>query len=459
MDTPIYNFVCNYNNSQISRFHMPGHKGRDFLGCEGLDITEIKGADVLSVAEGIIAESQQNATSLFRTGATFFVTEGSSQCIKAMLATVLADASNESKEIKKRAYVLAARNVHRAMVDGCALLDLDIEFIEDKKSISICESIITGEMLEKKLREKKEKGMAMPIGVYLTSPDYLGNCSDISELAKICDSYGIPLIVDNAHGAYTAFLEESNHPIHKGAAICCDSAHKTLPALTGAAYIHISEKYRARYEKNISKNLTLFGSTSPSYLILQSLDLCNRYLSDNYKKRLKECIQKIDEAKEFMSQLGIALRKTEPLKIVTDTAASGYRGEDIAEELREYEIECEYADRQYIVLMVTPENDIKDFQRLKNWAVHTKLVKHKKEPMLYDNVCTLQNKRAMTIREAVFAQSEMIDVKDSLGRICAAETVACPPAIPIVISGEVICDDSIRLFQEYDIEEVCVVSL
>ncbi len=454
MDTPVYDFVRKYCGSKKTRFHMPGHKGSNvLLECEAMDITEIKGADVLSHAEGIIKKSQLNASALFKSGATFYSTEGSSHCIKTMLAVIIDDVKRDNRE--KRPYIIAARNVHRAMIDACALLDIDVEFILSEQSGNICENILDASVLDKKLNDCCDRGN-MPACVYVTSPDYLGNIADIKGLSEVCDKYDIPLAVDNAHGAYLAFLEKNLHPIQLGAAICCDSAHKTLPVLTGGAYIHISDKYTGRYRDGINKYFTVFGSTSPSYLIMQSLDLCNRYLADGYDKKLSECIRNVEKLKRFMKANGVNIVDTEPLKIVIDAAASGYTGDYAANELRRYDIECEYSDRQFVVLMITPQNDKTDFERAARWCKQSCIVREKKAPIVYENIYQKTPERIMTIREAVFSASEYVDTEASLGRICASETISCPPAVPIAVSGEIIDEQMVKLFKQYDIEKVCV---
>ena len=254
-------------------------------------------------------------------------------------------------------------------------------------------------------------------------------------------------------------MENNLHPIHLGAAICCDSAHKTLPVLTGGAYIHISQRYRERFSGYISKALTLFGSTSPSYLIMQSLDICNSYLADGFKAKLSNTIKRVDELKIKLKEKSICIHESEKLKLVIDTSVSGYTGEETAEEMRNFDIECEYADRQYIVLMFSTENNDTDFKRIINWAEKSVITKNKKEGIKLRNIYSEKARRAMTIREAVFSPSEMIDVSEALGRVCAAETISCPPAVPIAVSGEVIDRSMIELFREYGINKVCVVCL
>ena len=121
-----------------------------------------------------------------------------------------------------------------------------------------------------------------PFGVYVTSPDYLGGVQELPALAAVCRAQGVPLLVDNAHGAYLRFLPQNCHPIAQGAAMCCDSAHKTLPVVTGGAYLHLAHDAPVQDEAAVRGALALFGSTSPSYLILQSLDACNAVLAGDY---------------------------------------------------------------------------------------------------------------------------------------------------------------------------------
>lgn len=192
------------------------------------------------------------------------------------------------------------------------------------------------------------------------------------------------------------------HPIQSGAAICCDSAHKTLPVLTGGAYIHVSEKYRERLAPHIASYMTIFGSTSPSYLIMQSLDMCNRYLDGKFRAELADCIKRIEKTKAVLAENNVSLMETEPLKIVIDTAAAGMEGDELADELRKYKIECEYADKYFVVLMITPQNDEKDFERLEKWASDTKDFRNKKETCTQKLVLS-RAERVMGIREAVFS--------------------------------------------------------
>ena len=278
MNTPIADFVRAYAASGCARLHMPGHKGRPFLGCEALDVTEIAGADELYGAAGIIAQSEKNAGALFGSGRTFYAAEGSSQCVRAMLALAVWSAPPG-----RRPVVLAARNAHKSLLYAAALLDFDVAWLwPESPGQSLCACPVSPAALERALEETR------PAAVYVTSPDYLGGTCDVAALAEVSHRRGVPLLVDNAHGAYLRFLSPSRHPMDLGADLCCDSAHKTLPVLTGGAYLHVGRGAPAFFGENGRRALALFGSTSPSYLILQSLDLCNQYLAGDYPRRLAE---------------------------------------------------------------------------------------------------------------------------------------------------------------------------
>lgn len=428
MNTPIYDFVKKYADSDVSRLHMPGHKGNGMLGIEGMDITEIKGADSLYEAEGIIRESEKNASYIFGSGATFYSAEGSSLCIRAMLHSALINSGAE------KPVIAAVRNVHKSFIYACALLDIDIEWIYPRERSSICSGVADTAAAEKIIASGN------PFALYLTSPNYLGEMTDIKEMAKLCEKYGIPLLVDNAHGAYLRFTGE--HPINNGAAMCCDSAHKTLPVLTGGAYLHVSDKY----ERSIRNSMELFGSTSPSYLILSSLDLCNKYLSDGYTEKLNICIKKVNEVKEFIKSRGFSVIGNEPLKITVATD-----GIVAAEMLRRLGGECEYADKSYIVFMLTPENTLKDFQLIKE--LFSELLPCVAASVPHIPVC----EKAMTVREAIMSKQETVCIKNAVGRICASPTVSCPPAVPITVSGEIISKEAADVFEYYGIDFVSCV--
>ena len=436
MTTPVLDFVKQYAQRPTVRLHMPGHKGRPFLGCEPWDITEIPGADALYEAEGIIAESEGNAASLFGSRRTCYSTEGSSQCIRAMLYLAVTHTGSRT--------VAAARNVHRAFVSAAALLDLDVVWLWPEESRSLCGCPISPEQLERTLADLEAK----PAAVYLTSPDYLGGTADIPLLAEVCHRHGVLLAVDNAHGAYLRFLEPSRHPLDLGADLCCDSAHKTLPALTGGAYLHVSRSAPVGLEANMKEALALFGSTSPSYLTLCSLDRCNAYLAEDYPARLAEAAERVESLKRQIEEAGGQMERSDPLRL-TLAAPEGETGQILADRLRRHGVECEYADRDFLVLMATPENDPEDFRRVFQ-ALEGVLA----PPEARDPLPLAKGERVCSIREAALARRATVPAAESLGRVCGLPTVGCPPAIPIVVAGERITPEAVELFTRYGVEEV-----
>ena len=439
MNTPVADFVQRYAKAGMARLHMPGHKGRCFLGCEPWDITEIHGADALYEAEGILAESEQNAAALFGSQRTCYSTEGSSQCIRAMLYLAVAASGSHT--------VVAARNVHRAFVSAAALLDLEIRWLWPEESRSLCGCPISPAQLEKALGSLPEP----PAAVYLTSPDYLGGMAEIPALAQICHQHGTLLLVDNAHGAYLRFLQPSLHPLDLGADLCCDSAHKTLPVLTGGAYLHLSPTAPAQLAPLAKSALGLFGSTSPSYLTLASLDLCNRYLAEGYPQRLAEAVERLAELRERLTAAGWRVEPSDPLR-VTVAAPRGVTGQELAGQLRRQGVECEYADRDFLVLMATPENTPEELAQAA--AALGQCPGEANPPQLP----LARGERACSIRQAAFAPRETVNAAHSLGRVCGLPTVGCPPAIPIAVSGERITPEALALFAYYGIEQVEVLA-
>ena len=442
MESPIADFLRSYAASHTARFHMPGHKGRGPLGCEALDITEIQGADSLYEADGIIAQSERNAAVLFGTGRTLYSTEGSSQCIRAMLHLALQNRPKGAAPM-----ILAARNVHKAFVYAAALLDFTPGWLWPEGEESLLQCPVSAAQVAAALDAME----APPAAVYLTSPDYLGGMADIQAIAKVCHSHGTVLLVDNAHGAYLRFLRPSRHPMDQGADLCCDSAHKTLPVLTGGAYLHIGKNAPAAFGEKARQAMALFGSTSPSYLTLASLDLCNQSLAGDYPARLSEMAERLTQLRCRLKDRGWQLEDTDPLRL-TLAAPAGETGKRLAQCLREQAMECEYADEEHLVLMLTPDNTLEELTRLEQALGFAPAPPKAKSPLPQ-----ARGEQAMPVRQALFAPQETVAADRALGRVCGAPTVSCPPAVPIAVSGERIGPEALTLFAHYGVEWVDVV--
>ncbi|MBR4701902.1 MAG: amino acid decarboxylase [Oscillospiraceae bacterium] len=497
MKTPIHDFVTRYRDLRPARFHMPGHKGRGPLGCEELDITEIPGADSLYEAAGIIAQSEANASALFGCP-TFYSTEGSSHCIRAMLLLAMQiqsvgggvpDAPNVSDpgscgasrtppptRNAGRFRVLAARNVHRAFLSAAALLDLEVCWLPAAAG-SYLSADVTPEALDRALTETDASA------VYLTCPDYLGNLPDLKPLAEICHAHGALLLVDNAHGAYLRFLKPSRHPMDLGADLCCDSAHKTLPVLTGGAYLHVKGTgnreqgtedggdgslaslgmtEQARFA--VRDALALFGSTSPSYLILQSLDLANPFL-ERLPALLETRIPRLEALKRELTAAGCRLYGQEPLKLTLDLRETGRRGTDLAAALEQEGVYCEFADPDFVVFMLTPHTTDEELERLRRALVGAAIGRRQEAAGIRFDVGTSlacpptsdthpcgMPETVCSLRQAMLSPCERIPAEQSLGRILARPGVSCPPAVPILMPGERIDEEALAAFRYYGIK-------
>ena len=435
MDTPICDFVTQYSAADPLRMHMPGHKGFPYLGSEHLDITEIQGADNLFDPQSIIRKSEENAGSLFGCH-TLYSTEGSSLCIRAMLYLCMLYA--KSKGCKPM--VAAPRNVHSAFVSAAALLDFDIQWLYPEQADSYLSYTVTPRQLEHWLSSVPQ----LPVAVYLTTPDYLGVMSDIQQIAQVCHKFGVLLAVDNAHGAYLKFLPQSLHPIDLGADLCCDSAHKTLPVLTGGAYLHISRQAPKLLLAQGKQAMALFASTSPSYLILQSLDRMNRDLAEDYPLRLRRAADRLNGIKKELLAGGWKLVGDEPLKLTLDAAAWGRTGEELKEILRQSGVCCEFADRDFLVLMPSADTEEREWLRLeaalKN--IHPAPPRKDRPPALPapEKVCS--------IRRAMFSPRETLPAEKAVGRVLADAALSCPPAVPVVIAGERITEEAAACMAE-----------
>ncbi|MBP3495269.1 MAG: aminotransferase class V-fold PLP-dependent enzyme [Clostridia bacterium] len=435
MKTPIYDFVKKYEKENNVRLHMPGHKGHSLLGIEGIDITELDGADSLYHASGIIKESEENATKLFGSGATLYSCEGSSLSVRAMCYLAMSYVGEN-----KSPYILATRNAHSSFISASILLDFDIKWLYSRQNDTYLSCKISAEDVENAIKSVDN----LPFAVYITSPDYLGSILDIQEISKVCKKYGVPLLVDNAHGAYLKFLDNKSHPIDLGADMCCDSAHKTLPVLTGGGYLHISKNAPGYFKEHAKEALSLFGSSSPSYLILSSLDKANEYIENGYSDSLNSFISELENAKKRLGVYGFTFLGDEKLKWTISTKEYGYTGTELAFELKKQGVVCEFCDPDYLVLMFTPESKA-DLQRTENALCKIQ----RKEPILKKPSILVPPTKEMSTKKATFSSKELISIDNANGRILASLNLTCPPAISVLVAGERFNESSVELCKYY----------
>ena len=435
--TPIHDFLEKTTKKCFVRCYMPGHKGSE----NPFDITEIEGADSLydtdffSKNAGIIAKSEQNASKLFGSEQTLYSCGGGTLAIQTMLA--LAKEKGGGRD-----HVLAARYSHRSFINTCVLLGLTPTWVYPQEYMS---AAVTAQDIAAKLNSRT-------LAVFVNSIDCYGGMSDIAAIAEVCHAADMPLIVDNTHGAYLKFAPVDLHPITLGADMCADSAHKTLPVLTGGAYLHIANK---KYCKSAKQLESLFGSSSPSYLILDSLDRCNAEIA-NHPKKIGELCRKISSLKAKLCDAGYALSTSDYLRITLDCTAMNTTGYVLSAMLREFAIECEYADKYRCVLLFGYGTTDIDLDTV--WQVLSA-----NPPMSF----AVQNPPAMPKHikpqwgcvptKAYFSEFTTVPVMKAVGKICARSASPCPPGIPLVMPGEKITVDCARALKDMGINELSVV--
>lgn len=455
MQTPVADFLERYARSGTVRLHMPGHKGKGpgfptpLDSVFPYDITEIQGADALYEAEGILEESEQNMAALYGAAVTCYSAGGSTLCIQAMLAAACRPGDT----------VIAGRNAHHAFLNACTLLDLTPRWVlpEYNDAFGVSGEVTAGQV-RRTLASCPEAA-----AVYVTSPDYLGCMSDIGAIASVCREAGVPLLVDNAHGAHLRFLSRDSHPMTCGASLCCDSAHKTLPALTGGAYLHASQAYlqeqgadEREMRARLKEAMGLFGSTSPSYLILLSLDLCTRYLSERGREDFCALEGRAAEWMQAAGRQGFApiSARMDPTKLTLDAGAIGWDGRELAAHFRAYGVECEYAAQRHMVLMAAPQNTSEDWAAAYR-ALSALQPRDREEEELPPFVLPEQ---VLSLREARFAPRRCVPVEEAEGCIAAETRIHCPPGVPIVVAGERIGSRQQKLLKRSGISLVFVIN-
>lgn len=433
MEAPLRQYLEKLHNSRRARFHMPGHKGRGVLppfdaACP-YDITEIAGADSLFEASGILAQGEETTARLYGSKAALWSAGGSTLCIQAMLALVCREGD----------LVLAVRNAHHAFVHTAILLGVQVRWMLPQKRDSggLYGAVTAGEV------EQMIKQYPQAKAVWVTTPDYLGGMADVQALAQVCHRHGMKLLVDNAHGAYLLYTHR--HPMQLGADLCCDSPHKTLPVLTGGAWLHLSHQvpYTAEQARQAMK---LFGSTSPSYLILLSLEDCNRYLAESGKEDFARLRQTVQAMRQRLKRQRVVFLPMEGdyAKLTLDAPAMGYTGKEIACYFDRQKMDWEYADDRFVVLMLSPSNTQQELTALEQVLLSLP----KREPLTQAQVPYSLPPRRMELRQAYFAPREEVPIGQAVGQISAAAQSCCPPGVPVVMPGEEITPQVQKLLQK-----------
>lgn len=437
-----------YSRTDFYPFHMPGHKRQvhtEYLSNPyAVDITEITDFDNLHHAEGIIKENQDMAAELYHADKTWFLINGSTAGI---LAAVSACTSRGGK-------LLMARNCHKAVYHAAYLRGLETSYIYPSYEPACgLNGRISPDDVEKVLQEN-----AGIEAVIITSPSYDGVVSDIEQIAKMVHSYGIPLIVDEAHGAHFAFGEYfPTSALDLGADIVIHSLHKTLPAMTQTALLH--KKGNRVSGERLEEFLGIYETSSPSYILMGGISYCLRFLKEQGKQKFEMFQENLKWAREKMKTMKVLHLVGEELieendifdldysKMIISIVNADINGPQLHEILRKkYHLEMEMEAEQYVLALTSVMDSREGFDRLVKALLEIdESLQNKKEKMenyiFINSGCTAKKQQKCTIWEAVEGVWEAVPLEESQGRVSAEYAYLYPPGIPLLVPGEEISED------------------
>lgn len=424
MNTPICSFLEKYTNENRLRLHMPGHNGEI-----PHDITEINGADNLFTSDasgGIIGTSESIAAKLFGASKTCYSCGGSTLAIQTALALLKARGCRR---------IAASRYSHRALISAATLLRMDVKWLYPNEYLS---ANVTYDA----------NAISGVDALFVTNIDYYGGTWKFVKP-------NIPVVVDNAHGSYLKFVDKHKfgteyvHPLELGyPMMIADSAHKTLPVLTGGAYLHFANGFDGSRAKEM---MAMFGSSSPSYLILESLDRFNSTIDDN-PQLINNACEAVSELKQRLEASGIPLKKSDPLRVTINARACGLSGFEYARGLRANGVECEMADENYVVMMFSAATTIEDCERAEMGVLFVSM--NAAKPLVTYPV--IRPKAEMPVYEAIYKPQKVVPAEQSNGEICAGLNCPCPPGVPLVMPGEVIDSEAVEALKIYGVKNVSV---
>lgn len=458
-----------YGKSDVYPFHMPGHKRNPlpFPEVYGIDITEINGFDNLHHAEGILKEAQQRAANLYGSKHCYYLVNGSTCGILASICAA----------VGKRGKILVARNSHKAVYHALFLSELVAEYLYPAVTECGIQGQITPQQVEDALKSDQEIA-----AVVITSPTYEGIISDIEGIAGIVHAYGIPLIVDSAHGAHLGFGGEfPENAVRLGADAAIESLHKTLPSFTQTALLHLNSDRISR--SRIEKYLGIYETSSPSYILMAGMDACIRTvkecgaeLFDNYRRKLNEFYKSCEDLKKIHVMTEQDLSKEEAFawddsKIVIFVRDSSKSGEWLYKELLlKYHLQLEMASGDYALAMTSIMDTDEGYQRLSS-ALHEieqslcgsgekeqKCCMQKDSPgcgmeeasqaqkgnssfvkeVYRPNPCRVQ------IYEAEEGKIAEVPFDEAIDKVAADFIFLYPPGIPLIVPGEIITAEFIE---------------
>ncbi|MGJ7920925.1 aminotransferase class I/II-fold pyridoxal phosphate-dependent enzyme [Neobacillus sp. LXY-4] len=457
-DTPLFTALKEHAKKDPIQFHIPGHKKgkgmdpdfREFIGENALsiDLINISPLDDLHLPKGVIKEAQDLAAKAFGADYTFFSVQGTSGAIMTMVMSVC----NPGDKI------IVPRNVHKSIMSGIVLSGAIPVFVhpEVDPKLGISHGI-TPDSVERALKQHPDSKAVLVI-----NPTYFGVSGDLKRIVDIAHSRNIPVLVDEAHGAHIHFHHELPMSAMKaGADMAATSVHKLGGSLTQSSILNLRGNLISH--KKVQTILSMLTTTSTSYLLLASLDVARKSLATEGQALLEDCIRRAEKTRYEINQIeGLycmgkevlhsnAAVSFDPTKLLISVRELGISGHDVEVWLRDkYNIEVELSDLYNILCIVTPGDAKEDLfllvEALKELSLEYRYTaSSKRSPfVILPEIPTL----ALPPRDAFYADTEMVPIEQSVGRIIAEFVMVYPPGIPIFIPGEVVTVENLIYIKE-----------
>ena len=452
----LYDKLKQYNDTDIYPYHMPGHKrneaGRlpgEWISC---DITEIAGFDNLHYAEGILKDLQDEAAALYGAEESFYLVNGSTAGILSAVSAALPE----------KGHLLMPRNCHKSVYHAAYLRHLSISYLypDIMEEYAICEAVTPGQV-ELALEEEPDIR-----GVLVVSPTYEGRIADVAGIARVTHQRGIPLIVDEAHGAHLGFHGGfAQNSCRLGADYVIHSVHKTLPAMTQTALLHVSGKLADK--ERVKRFLRIYQSSSPSYVLMASIDNALGILREQgselfeiFLNRWNAMLQELAECKHLQI-LADQTGHQDPGKMIISIKKNKLSGLQLYDMLlQEYHLQLEMASDTCVLAMFTISDREEGFLRMTQALKEIDLRCGEygrmedsgkgNDPVvsIWGEVMSLRRAdtpEAIPLSQAWDLEVEMLLLKLCTGRYAGDFISLYPPGVPLLVPGEVITGRKLKL--------------
>ena len=432
--TGILDMLAQYAAKKPVRMHMPGHKAdarfcKLFSKVASLDITELAFSDNLANPVGVIREAEQRAAEIFGAKRTFFLTDGSTCGVFSMLSAV--------RRYGKK--IIISRNAHKSVYNACRLLGIEPIVLGQNFMEGVC---LPPQADDVARALERTEGV---IGLLVTYPDYYGNIADLSAYKQVLSEKGKLLLVDGAHGAHLRFDGQVPYA-GEYADLWVDGVHKTMPALSQAALLHVGNETLLW---DAERAVCALRTSSPNYVILASIEYAVSYMNLVGTDRLGALRREFSLSAVRMRKKGIAFYPSkDALKIVVDCEKTGIDPTLCEKELEKKGVYLEMNDGRYLLFLLSPVMGAKEIKTVEKLLIKLRRKKALRKTSAQGGTIVPKAVRRLPYLVAVDLERERVPLDQAVGRIAADNVGTFPPCFPIVVAGEVFTEDVVKRLKE-----------